>query len=115
MAEKYEHNYMVDPPRSHDKVPNKKIVKLGIKITDVLDHKLKGLKVDDAEYYGLAEIVTDEMADLALKMKVRHHYTFADLKKPCPSRMISRHPEARTAPPFARYALIAANMSSCLR
>lgn len=81
MAEKYEHNYLVDPPRSHDQVPNEKIVKLGLKITDVLDHKLKGLKVDDAEYYGLAEIVTDEMADLALAMKLRQHYTFDELKK----------------------------------
>ena len=70
MDEKYEHNYMVDPPRSHDKVPNKKIVKLGIKITDVLDHKLKGLKVDDAEYYGWLAIDVDKNGKLALSHSV---------------------------------------------
>ncbi|MCQ2480567.1 MAG: FAD-dependent oxidoreductase [Clostridia bacterium] len=81
MAEKYEYNFFIDPPRSHDKVANEKIVKLGKKITDVLDHKIKGITVEDPEYYGLAEIVTDEMADLALEMELRHHYTFEDLKK----------------------------------
>ncbi len=39
----------------------------------------------------------------------------ADRRKPCPSRIVSRHPEAITAPPRARYARIAAKMSSCLR
>lgn len=51
------------------------------KITDCLPHKLHGLTTDDPEYWGLACVVTDEMADIALKMKVRKHYTFEQLLK----------------------------------
>ncbi len=78
MPERYTY---VDPPHLHDTVANEKIVKLGKKITDVIDHKIKGIKIEDAEYWGLAEIVTDEMADVALKMDLRKHYTFAELKE----------------------------------
>ena len=28
-----------------------------------------GVKVEDPEYWGLAEIISDEMADIALQMK----------------------------------------------
>ena len=72
---------VVIPPHMTDKEPNKKIIALGKKITDVFAHKLKGVKVEDPEYWGLAEIVTDEMADVALKMDLRHPYTFAELVK----------------------------------
>lgn len=71
----------VIPPHMGDKVPSEKILKLGRKITDVAAHKLKGLTAADPEYWGLAEIVTEEMADIALKMKVRHHYKIEELWK----------------------------------
>ncbi len=71
----------VVPPHMSDKEPNEKILKLGKKITDVAAHKLGKVKVEDPEYWGLAEIVTDEMADVALTMKLRHHYTFEELCK----------------------------------
>ncbi len=71
----------VIPPHMSDKVANEKIVKLGKKITDVFSHKLGTVKVEDPEYWGLAEIVSDDMADVALTMKLRHHYTFAQLCK----------------------------------
>lgn len=64
-----------------EKEPREKILKLGKKITDCLPHKLHGLTTDDPEYWGLACVVTDEMADIALKMKVRKHYTFEQLLK----------------------------------
>ncbi|MCQ2519912.1 MAG: FAD-dependent oxidoreductase [Lachnospiraceae bacterium] len=64
---------------STDNPPNKKIIKLGRKITDVAGHILGGVKVEDPEYWGLAEILTEEMADVALKMKRRKHYTFGEL------------------------------------
>ena len=64
----------VIPPHMGDKNPSEKILKLGKKITDVAAHKLLGVKVEDPEYWGLAEIVTEEMADVALTMKLRHHY-----------------------------------------
>ena len=49
------------------------ILKLGKKITDRVDVKLGMTKLDEnsPEYYGLASVVTDEMAELALAMKVR--------------------------------------------
>ena len=54
------------------------IIKLGQKITDRIGHKVT---VDDPEYWGLAGIVTDEMAEVALKMKVRKPVTFEQLMK----------------------------------
>ena len=69
------------PKFMNDKNPREKILKLGRKITDCLPHKLKGITTSDPEYWGLACILTDEMADIALKMKVRHHYTFDELLK----------------------------------
>ena len=67
------------PPCKGDPAPREKILKLGRKITDVIPHKLFGVKADDPEYWGLASILTDEMADIALTMKVRHHYTVPEL------------------------------------
>ena len=61
-----------------DKNPREKIIKLGQKITDRIGHKVTS---DDPEYWGLACVVTDEMADIALLMKVRHPYTMEELKK----------------------------------
>lgn len=54
------------------------ILKLGQKITDRIGHKVT---VDAPEYWGLACIVTDEMAEVALKMKVRKPMTFPQLLK----------------------------------
>lgn len=69
------------PEHKGEKEPREKILKLGKKITDCLPHKLHGLTTDDPEYWGLACVVTDEMADIALRMKVRKHYTFEQLLK----------------------------------
>ena len=66
------------PKFKGDKNPRKKILKLGQKITDRIGHKVTS---DDPEYWGLACIVTDEMADIALKMDVRVPLTFEQLKK----------------------------------
>ena len=71
-----------NPPHKGDKAPREKILKLGKKITDVIPHKVK-ITVDDPEYWGMADIVTDEMADIALAMKVRHHYTVEQLWDLC--------------------------------
>lgn len=70
-------------PANHknDKEPSPKIIALGKKITDVAAHKLGKVKVEDPEYWGLAEIITEEMAEVGLSMKLRHHYTFAELCK----------------------------------
>lgn len=54
----------------------KLILKLGQKITDRIGHKVT---VDDPEYWGLACICTDEMAEVALKMKVRKPMTLPEL------------------------------------
>ena len=59
------------------------ILKLGKKITDRMDVKLGMTKLDEnsPEYYGLASVVTDEMAELALAMKVRVPTTPAEIGK----------------------------------
>lgn len=56
----------------------KLILQLGQKITDRIGHKVT---VEDPEYWGLAGVVTDEMAEVALKMKVRKPMTFPQLLK----------------------------------
>ena len=60
----------------HDANPSPKIIALGKKITDVAGHMIGGVKVEDPEYWGLAEIITEEMAEVGLTMKKRAHYTF---------------------------------------
>lgn len=80
MADMYK---TVIPPHMGDEHPSEKILKLGRKITDNFKGKLFGLTSNDPEYWGLASIVTDEMADVALKMKMRTPYTLAQLMKLC--------------------------------
>ena len=64
-----------------DEKPREKILKLGQKITDRVPAKLRPLTAEDPEYWGLAGIITDEMADVALKMKVRKPMTLPQLVK----------------------------------
>ncbi|MCR5153220.1 MAG: FAD-dependent oxidoreductase [Lachnospiraceae bacterium] len=66
-----------------DNPPSKKIIKLGRKITDVAGHLIGGVKAKDPEYWGLAEILTDEMAEIGLAMKKREHYTFKQMCEIC--------------------------------
>ncbi len=56
----------------------KLILKLGQMITDRIGHKVT---VDDPEYWGLAEVLTDEMAELCLCMKVRKPMTLEEIVK----------------------------------
>ncbi len=71
----------VVPPSMGDANPSEKILKLGQKITDVVPHKISGLKSTDPEYWGLADVISEEMATVALTMKVRTPYTFPELCK----------------------------------
>lgn len=54
------------------------ILKLGQMITDRIGHKVT---VDDPEYWGLAEVLTDEMAGVCLAMKVRKPMTLEQIAK----------------------------------
>lgn len=56
------------------------ILKLGQKITDRIGVKVT---VDDPEYWGLAGVVTDEMAEVALSMKVRVPATAEQIARKC--------------------------------
>lgn len=56
----------------------KLILKLGQKITDRIGVKIT---TDDPEYWGLAGVVTDEMAEVALAMKVRKPLTLEEIAK----------------------------------
>ena len=58
--------------------PRELILKLGQKITDRIGHTVTA---EDPEYYGLEALVTDEMAEVALKMKVRKPMTLAQAVK----------------------------------
>ena len=55
--------------------------KLAKKITDVVVHKLTGVKTTDPEYWGLREVLTIEMVRVLNKMKLRKFYTFEELLK----------------------------------
>lgn len=76
----------------HDTEPSKKIIALGKKITDVAAHMIGGVKVEDPEYWGLAEIITEEMAEVGLAMKKRTPYTFAEM---CKLNKISKEGEEK--------------------
>ena len=77
-------------PKQNDKIISKyqgeaelqeKYAKLGRKVTDVVAHKIGGITADDPEYWGLREMLTPEMVDICLKMKLRKHYTIEELQK----------------------------------
>lgn len=77
-------------PKQNDKIiskyqgeenVDKRYVKLGKKITDVVAHKLAGFGSEAPEYWGLKEVLTPEMCDVANKMKLRKFYTFEQLLK----------------------------------
>ena len=59
------------------------IAKLGKKITDRIPQKLglKKITRNDPEYWGLAGVLTDEEADLALKLGVRKPKTLSEIVK----------------------------------
>ena len=56
----------------------KLILKLEQMITDRIVHKVT---VDDPDYWGLAEVLTDEMAEVCLSMKVRKPMTLEQIAK----------------------------------
>lgn len=66
------------PRYKGEKNPSEKILKLGQKITDRIGHTVTS---DDPEYWGLKCVCTEEMADIALTMKVRVPYTIDQLMK----------------------------------
>lgn len=68
----------------HPELPVREpILKLGKMVTDRAAIKLglEKLTADDPEYWGLAAICTDEMAEVALKMGVRKPKTLTELVK----------------------------------
>lgn len=68
-------------PENHvqtTQAPRELILKLGQKITDRIGHTVTP---EDPEYWGLAGVVTDEMAAVALKMKVRRPMTLEQMAK----------------------------------
>lgn len=80
-------------PKQNDKIisqyqgenpPDKRYLKLGRKITDVAGHKILGITSNDPEYWGLREVLTPEMCEIANKMKLRQHYTFEEMVQKCP-------------------------------
>ena len=60
---------------------DKKICKLGGKITDNVRTKLRGVNSNDPEYWGLKEMLNEDIVDVALRMKLRKFYTWEELFK----------------------------------
>ena len=76
-----EQSKLITPKYQGEKNPDKRYLKLGKKITDIVPHKLFGVKSTDPEYWGLKEMLTGEMVDVLNKMKLRKFYTFEELLK----------------------------------
>ena len=74
-----EQNKKIISKYQNEKDYDKEVAKLGKKITDVVVHKITGVKSNDPEYWGLKEVLTPEMVEVANKMKLRKHYTFEQL------------------------------------
>ncbi len=66
-----------------DEPVRESIVKLGKMMTDRIPQKLgiKKITKEDPEYWGLAGVLTDEEARIALKMGVRKPRTLAEMVK----------------------------------
>ncbi|MCI8614645.1 MAG: FAD-dependent oxidoreductase [Lachnospiraceae bacterium] len=67
----------------HSQPARESILKLGKMITDRIPQKLgiKKITRDDPEYWGLAGVLTDEEAEIALKMGVRKPKTLEEMVK----------------------------------
>src|SRR5574344_1053037 len=76
-----EQNRTIKSKYEGEKNPDKEILKLAKKITDVATHHIVGLTSSDPEYWGLRELVTHEMAVVLNKMKLRKFYTLDELLK----------------------------------
>ena len=72
-----------EPKAKGDPAPREKVLKVGKMITDVVAHKLGSVSSNDPEYWGLEAILTDEMCDILLAMKVRKPHTVPELWKMC--------------------------------
>ncbi len=75
------------PAHMSDKTPNPKLLKFVRKVTDRAAGKIKGITVEDPEYWGFACIFEDELdkemsenaLDLLLSMKVRKKYPYSEM------------------------------------
>ena len=78
-------DYLADfvPDFVENEEPREVILKLGQMVTNRIPYRLKLKKLTkyDPEYWGLAMLLTDEQAEIALKMGVRVPRTLADIAK----------------------------------
>ena len=72
-----------NPEAKSHKAPREKVVKVSKMITDVIDHKFGKITTQDAEYWGLEALLTDEMCDIMLAMGLRKPHTVPELWKLC--------------------------------
>ncbi|MCD8306889.1 MAG: FAD-dependent oxidoreductase [Clostridia bacterium] len=66
--------------------PDKTLLKVASRITDVTVHKFTGVKEKDPEYWGLKEVCTPEMTQIISKMKLRKPYTLEELVQMNPEK-----------------------------
>ncbi len=101
-----EYEYPVfEPDRSQPFREN--IAALGKKVTDRVPQKLglKKITMDDPEYWGLAGVLTDEEAEIALKMEVRVPVTLQEMAKRTglPEKEVEEKLEAMSVKGFLEY------------
>lgn len=79
----YPDHSLYESEADNNEPPRESILKLGKMITDRIPQKLgiKKITKDDPEYWGLAGVLTDEEAEIALKLGVRKPKTLPEIAK----------------------------------
>lgn len=79
----YPDHSIYESEADNNEPPRESILKLGKMITDRIPQKLgiKKITKDDPEYWGLAGVLTDEEAEIALKLGVRKPKTLPEIAK----------------------------------
>ena len=79
MPEAYNNNPETISKYQGERDLQKKYAELARRLTDNVEHKILGIRSDDAEYWGLREILCEREVDIALSMKQRKWYTYEQL------------------------------------
>ncbi|MBR3228088.1 MAG: hypothetical protein IKF68_06040, partial [Erysipelotrichaceae bacterium] len=80
MPEIYRKNPATISKYEGEKDFKEKYAKLGRKITDNVEHKIRGIRSTDPEYWGLREVLTENEVDVALTLKQRKWYTYEEMR-----------------------------------
>ncbi|MBQ1477400.1 MAG: FAD-dependent oxidoreductase [Erysipelotrichaceae bacterium] len=80
MPEIYRKNPATISKYEGEKDFKEKYAKLARRITDNVEHKIRGIRSTDPEYWGLREVLTENEVDVALTLKQRKWYTYEEMR-----------------------------------